>query len=156
MEKVRENRRTGRHFDGADLMYEFDCGHLYGQCVQTTTIRMACPICRQGRAVLIHKPCAVCGAEMHLTLRLNRQKYCDQCRKKYARACAIVNRHTNKHYIPADQIDVKAVLDGREDPDSDPLDIVFAKYAADPFYRPDRDDGSARHRGGSNGRILTS
>lgn len=151
-----EARRTGRPFKGADMLYEFDCGHLHGEWVMTTTIRRACPICRKGAAVAIHKRCAVCGAEMHLPLRLNRQKYCPACQPRANRAYAIVNKKTNKSYIPAGEIDVAAVLEGRKDPDDDPLDIVFAKYAADPFYRPARDDDSARHRGGSNGRILTS
>jgi len=73
----------------------------------------------------------------------------------HLRAAALVNKRTNLKYVPAGDIDVNAVLEGRDDPGEDPLDIVFGKYAADPFYCQDH-DSTARHRGGSNGRESTS
>lgn len=122
-----------------DIIYDFDCGHSADGFVMTTRIRRACPICREGAAKNIRKVCVVCGKTMVLPLRLNRQKYCDDCRRNYNRACSIVNKHTNRGYTPASEIDVNEVMEGRDDPARDPLDIVFKKYELDPFYQPPRE-----------------
>jgi len=119
------------------VIYEYTCGHKAGKPVHTSRIGRACPVCRQGRIKWIYKTCVTCGAMMSMMPGSSQRKYCDRCQQRRNRANSFVNSR-KKHYTPMSQIDVDAVLEGREEPHADPLDIVFAKYEADPFYRPPR------------------
>jgi hypothetical protein len=142
---------TGR----AIPLYNFSCGHQANIYLMTTTTRRACPICNKGEAVSVNKCCEVCGLLMTLPMKANRTKYCPDCRPRVARALSRVNYKNRATYIPASEIDVNEVLEGHDDPEVDPLDIVFAKYADDPFYRPPS-VGTARPRGGNNGHFPPS
>jgi len=137
-------------------LYNFDCGHQADTYLMTTTTRRSCPICNAGRAVSVNKTCAVCGLQMTLTMKMNRTKYCPDCRPQVARALSRVNKTNRVGYTPAAEIDFKDVIEDRDNPAHDPLDIVFAKYADDPFYRPPATRGTARPRGGSNGHFPPS
>lgn len=135
-------------------LYNFDCGHQADRYIMTTITRRSCPICNEGRAVGVNKVCEVCGLLMTLPMKSNRTKYCPDCRPQVARALSRVNKTNRVGYTPAAEIDFSEVIEDRDDPKHDPLDIVFAKYADDPFYRPpEATRGTARPRGGSNGHV---
>jgi len=133
--------------------YNFDCGHQADHYIMTTTTRRSCPICNKGRAVSVNKTCAVCGLQVTLPMKSNRAKYCPDCRPQVARALSRVNKKNRVGYTPASEIDFSEVIEDSDNPDHDPLDIIFAKYADDPFYRPPATRGTARPRGGSNGQV---
>jgi hypothetical protein len=86
--------------------------------------------------VSVNKTCQVCGLQMTLPMKMNRTKYCPDCRPQVARALIRVNKTNRVGYTPASEIDFSEVIEDGDTPGHDPLDIVFAKYEVDPFYRP--------------------